>query len=50
MKVALIAHDRKKDLMIGIYKIFQSEKRITGGVSQVCKMFHALKMMSSCTG
>ena len=37
-------------LYIGIYKIFQSEKCITVGVSQVCKMFHASKMMSSFTG
>ena len=35
---------------IGIYKIFLTQKCITVGVSQVCKMFHASKMMSSFTG
>jgi mRNA degradation ribonuclease J1/J2 len=36
--------------IIGIYKIFSTQKCITVGVSQVCKMFHASKMMSSFTG
>ena len=37
-------------LVIGICKIFSTQKCITVGVSQVCKMFHASKMMSSFTG